>query len=134
MNSKKIIEAVSRISSGLGYGFGTGTAYRALCDKSSERSVWLLPPTLSMVEGHRHGRATYSLTMHVTHRRLRTDTAQAVTLTDSMHDDVIELFRALYEEPFVALVDSLKIESKAVGLRPDGGIDLVVTAKVETIF
>lgn len=134
MNSKKIVEAVSRICDRLGYGFGTGSPRRALCDKCSERSVWLLPPTLSMVEGRRHGRATYSMTLYVTHRRLRTAADESVTLADGMHDEVIDMFTALSEESFVALVDSLKIESKSAGLRPDGGIDLAVTAKVETIF
>ena len=134
MNSKKIVEALARIGGRLGYGFGTGAAHRALCEKGSEADMWLLPPTLRMVEGRHHGRATYALTLYATHRRLRIDNAETVTLIDRMQSDMLTAFTALSEEPFVALIDSLKIETKGCGLRPDAGIGIVVTANVETIF
>lgn len=134
MNSKKITEALSRICGRLDYRFGTGTAHKALYGKSGDATVWLLPPTLCMVDGRRHGRATYSLTLHVTRRRPRLDNAQTAALLDRMQSDALAMFTELSEEPFVALVDALKIETKGSGLRPDAGANIVVTADVETIF
>lgn len=134
MNSKKITEALSRICGSLDYRFDTGTARRALSDRSSYATVWMLPPALRMVDGRHHGRATYSLTLHISRRQLRPDSVMTTTLLDRMQSDVLTMFTHLSEEPFVALVDQLKIETKDMGLRPDPGANIVVTANVETIF
>ena len=134
MNNKKTVDAMSRICHRLGYRFGTGAAHRALCEKGSEASAWLLPPTLRMVEGRRHGRATYSLTLYISRSRLRLDATEAASLVDGMYDDALTMFSELSQESFVALVDSLKIETKNGGLRPDAGAEIAVTANVETIF
>ncbi len=134
MNSKKITESLSRICGSLGYRFDTGTAHKALCNNGGYATVWMLPPTLRMVDGRHHGRATYSLTLHVTRRQLRPDNVMTTTLLDRMQSDALAMFTELSEEPFVALVDQLKIETKGMGLRPDAGANIVVTANVETIF
>lgn len=134
MNSKKITEAMSRICRGHNYLFGTGTVQRALCDKSGEAAAWLLPPTLCMVDGRRHGRATYSLTLYLSRRRLRRDSTEAASTADSLQDDALTIFSELSKEPFAALVAELRIKTRSCGLRPDAGVEIVVTADVETIF
>lgn len=134
MNSRSIIDSLCRISGGHGYVFGTGPIARALDTGGGDAGLWLLPPALSMVDGRSHGRASYDLSLHMTRRLSRATPEQTVSAAATTEEEALSMLSELSEEPYVALVDSVKIEVRQGGLRPDASVHILVTAKVETIF
>ena len=134
MNRASLERAVQELSESLGYPFHSAPEAYMARQIGSLPAAWLLPVQLHAVEGTRHGRVSYDLTLHLLDRGISLPPADRSRRWDEMEHDALELFTRLTEAPCVVAVENLTLRPRTYALTNHGEIALTATARVITCF
>lgn len=97
-------------------------------------ALWLTPPVLKSKEGRSHGRAVYTVRLHLLDGGLRLPPAERAARHDAAERELVEIFTELSRDGRVALVDRLSIRVAEFSLAPHGEISATADAEIETIY
>lgn len=134
MNRKAIIQSLDTLSTAKGYTFYSGADPLLPQRVKSYPALWLAPPKFKSMEGRKHGRMTYSLTLRALAHAPKLDPAEHEAAWQSMERDVIEIFSALSELEGIVAVENLSLKSDFATLTSSGELALTATAEVVTYF
>ncbi len=134
MNRKKLLQAFERIATADGYTFHS-TDERHLSQLiDTYPAMWLAPPTFSSMEGRKHGKITYSVTLHALDAGAKLHPEERENVWAELEKDVVGLFSTLSQEDFVVAVEDLKIRHTSHTLTAHGEVAATATADVITFF
>ncbi|HIW52342.1 MAG TPA: hypothetical protein H9919_02865 [Candidatus Alistipes excrementipullorum] len=134
MNRAQLETALRDIAADAGYSF------RAAGDEYASRSVkaypaaWLSPPVMHSIEGRRHGRISYDVTLHLLDKGAKLSLEQRNAKWDELESDALAIFTALSEKECVIAVENLEMTPRSSALTNHGVISQTVTARVTTCF
>jgi hypothetical protein len=97
-------------------------------------AAFLSTPKFVSVEGRKHGRITYNISLIVARQAGKLSPTERNELYAQMEQQLLELFVELSKEGLVAVVDNLTISPCAEAVDHHGAIALEAQANIETIF
>lgn len=134
MNRKKLLQAAQRIATAEGYQFYSTDERHMSQLVESYPAMWLTPPTFSTMEGRKHGKITYSVTLHALDAGAKLPPQEREGVWERLELDIVNLFSTLSEEDFVVAVEDLKIRHTSHTLTSHGEVAATATADVITFF
>lgn len=97
-------------------------------------AVWLSPPKFSSVEGRKHGKITYEVTLHAMCDGVKCASAARNQSWTQMEEELVEIFSLLSHNEKVATVRELTIRNTTNTLACCGEVVATATAQVVTLF
>lgn len=134
MNRAPLERAVQKLAEQLGYPFHEAPEACMARQIASLPAAWLLPPDLHAIEGTRHGRASYDLTLHLIDRGAALPHPERARRWAEMERDALDLFSRLTETPCVVAVENLTLRPRSAALTNHGEIALTASCRVLTCF
>ena len=134
MNRTFLINAIESIATADGYSFYTDSEERASQQIKSYPATWLLPPKFQQMEGRKHGKVTYSLTLYAMDAGAKLSPAQREQTWSRLEEDLIDIFSKLSDTERVIAVEKLKIQHSSLTLTTHGEVAATATADVVTFF
>ena len=133
MNCAQLESALRDLSSSGGYSFHLLHQHR-ISEVKTLPAMVLEPPTVASVDGKRHGRISYNVTLHLLNLGARLSAPQRMALLDRMESDVLEMFASLSNDERVIAVEELGITPREFAFTTHGDISQTARAKVVTYF
>ena len=133
MNRAQLESALRLLSQSHDYSFESLPAHR-LAEVKRLPAVVLEPPTVALVEGRKHGRISYNVTLHVLCLAAKLSAEERSNSLQKMESDLLEIFSDLSEDERVIVVDELGITPREYALTNHGEISQTARAKVVTHF
>lgn len=133
MNCAQLESALRDLSSSGGYSFHLLHQNR-ISEVKTLPAMVLEPPTVASVDGKRHGRISYNVTLHLLNPGVRLSAPQRMALLDRMESDVLEMFASLSNDECVIAVEELGITPREFAFTTHGDISQTARAKVVTYF
>ena len=134
MNRKQLLQAVERIATADGYHFHSTDDRHMSQLITAYPTVWLSPPVFSSMQGRKHGKVTYSVTLHALEAGAKLPPEKREEVWARLEQDIVEMFSTLSQEDFVVAVEDLKIRHTSHTLTAHGEIAATATADVITFF
>lgn len=134
MNRKNLTQAVGRIATADGYHFYTAEPREMAQMINTYPAMWLTPPEFSSMQGRKHGKVVYTVTLHAMDAGAKLPPEERESIWTRLEQDVVELFSSLSSEEFVVAVENLKIRHSSHTLTPHGEVAATATAEVVTFF
>lgn len=134
MNRTFLINAIESIATADGYSFYTDSEERTSEQIKSYPAAWLLPPKFQQMEGRKHGKVTYSLTLHAMDAGAKLSPAQREQTWSRLEEELIEMLSKLSDTERVIAVEKLKIQHSSLSLTTHGEVAATATADVVTFF
>lgn len=94
----------------------------------------LAPVEFHEIEGRRHGRITYDLTLRLLREGLKRPHAARTEVWEQMENDLLELFNRLSDSPRIIAVEQLTLTPAAGTLTPHGELSQTAHARIITSF
>ena len=91
-------------------------------------------PKFSSLEGRKHGRITYNVSLIVAQQGAKLSPTERNELYAEMEQQLLEIFVELSKEGLVAVVDNLTISPCAEAVDHHGAVAMEARAEIETIF
>ena len=95
MNHTYLINAIESIATADGYSFYTDSEERMSEQIKSYPAVWLQPPKFQQMEGRKHGKVTYDVTLHAMDAGAKLSPAEREQTWSRLEDDLVEMFSKL---------------------------------------
>ncbi len=134
MNRKTILEAFNQAAAAVGYKFYSDEEGRAPVSVKEYPALWLAPPQFVKMEGRKHGRITYSVTLHAMRQGAKHTAEMRNDEWAAMEESLLEFFNLLSQHHLVAVVDKLTIRNSSMSLTAHGEVAATAEAEVVTIF
>lgn len=134
MNRKNLLDSVERIATADGYHFHSTSDELMSQQIDSYPAMWLSPPVFSSVQGRKHGKLTYAVTLHALDQGAKLPPQEREQVWATLEEDIVALFTTLSEEDFVVAVENLKIRHTSHTLTTHGEVAATATADVITFF
>ena len=134
MNRKQLLQAVERIATADGYHFHSTDDRHMSQLITAYPTIWLSPPVFSSMQGRKHGKVVYAVTLHAMDAGAKLPPEERESIWTRLEQDVVELFSSLSSEEFVVAVENLKIRHSSHTLTPHGEVAATATAEVVTFF
>lgn len=134
MNHAILTQAVERLASDGGYEFHSADERFMLQTISGYPAMWLAPPVFDSMEGVRHGRITYAVTLHALDAGAKLSPEGRGAAYARLESDVVELFTALSRDDAVVAVENLAVRAQTRTLTDHGEVAVTATADVVTFF
>lgn len=134
MNRTYLLNAVEGIATTNGYTFYSDNEQRMSQQINAYPAMWLSPPQFSSMEGRKHGKVTYSLTLHALEQGARLSPAEREQAWAKLESDLVGLFSQLSDKERVVIVERLKIRHSCSTLTSHGEVAATATADVVTFF
>lgn len=134
MNRKTILEAAEQAATAQGYTFYTDSDERMRSTVKRLPAVWLTPPKFISMQGRRHGRITYEVTMHAMCDGWKYSPEQRNQSWTRMEEDLVEMFSRISLCDKVAAIDDLTIYFNGNTASAPGEVAATAKAKVVTLF
>ena len=134
MNRKQLLQAVERIATADGYHFHSTDDRHMSQLITAYPTIWLSPPVFSSMQGRKHGKVTYSVTLHAMEAGARLTPAERQQTWSRLEEDLVEMFSKLSDTERVVAVERLKINHTTHTLTTHGEVAATATAEVVTFF
>ena len=134
MNHTYLINAIESIATADGYSFYSDSEERMSEQIKSYPAVWLQPPKFQQMEGRKHGKVTYDVTLHAMDAGAKLSPAEREQTWSRLEDDLVEMFSKLSDTIRVISVEELKIRRTSSTLTTHGEVAATATAEVVTFF
>ncbi len=134
MNSTYLINAIDGIATADGYTFYSDGEERMSEQIKSYPAVWLQPPKFQHMEGRKHGKVTYVVTLHAMEAGAKLSPAERQQTWSRLEDELVEMFSKLSVAKRVIAVEGLKIRHTSSTLTTHGEVAATATAEVVTFF
>ena len=134
MNRKQLLQAVERIATADGYHFHSTDDRHMSQLITAYPTVWLSPPVFSSMQGRKHGKVTYSVTLHAMEAGARLTPAERQQTWSRLEEDLVEMFSKLSDTERVVAVEQLKINHPTHTLTTHGEVAATATAEVVTFY
>ena len=95
MNRTFLINALEGIATADGYSFYSDSEERMSEQIKSYPAVWLQPPKFQQMEGRKHGKVTYGVTLHAMDAGAKLSPAEREQTWSRLEDDLVEMFSKL---------------------------------------
>lgn len=134
MNRKTILQAVEQVATAKGYTFYSDTEELARSTVKALPAVWLSPPKFISMQGRKHGKITYEVTLHALCDGVKCASAARNQSWTQMEQELVDMFSMLSQNETVALVKNLAIRNTTNTLAGYGEVVATATAEVVTLF
>ena len=134
MNRTLLCRAIEGLVMRCGYDFRQHDRSYYPSSLSHYPAAFLSTPKFVAIEGRKHGRITYNISLIVARQAGKLSPTERNELYAQMEQQLLELFVELSKEGLVAVVDNLTISPYAEAVDPHGAIALEAQANIETIF
>ena len=134
MNRNSIIQALDTIAKTKGYTLYTDADSLLPQRLKSFPAIWLSPLKFKSMEGRKHGKITYLLSLKALTQAAKLPPADHEGVWAKMEDDVLEIFSALSQQERVIAIENLSLKSNFATLTSHGELSLEATAEVITFF
>lgn len=134
MNHTNLVDAIGQIAAAGGYDFHSGDERFMSQSIASYPAVWLAPPQFDSMEGVRHGRVTYAVTLHALEAGAKLSPAERGKAYGRLEQAVVDIFTALSQADVVVAVEKLEVRAQSRSLTNHGEVAVTATAEVVTFF
>jgi len=134
MNRAILSSAIEGLVSGYGYEFNQDDCARYPTTICRYPAAFMSQPEFSSIEGRKHGRITYNITLHLAQQGAKLSPSKQNRLIAEMEQQMLDIFTDLSLEESVAVVEGLQISSTSPAIDNHGAVAIVGKAKVVTIF
>lgn len=134
MNHTYLINAIESIATADGYSFYSDSEERMSEQIKSYPAVWLQPPKFQQMEGRKHGKVTYDVTLHAMDAGAKLSPAERKQTWSRLEEELIGMFSKLSDTERVITVEKLKIQHSSLSLTTHGEVAATATAEVVTFF
>lgn len=134
MNRTILCSAIEGLSSHYGYHFELGDKLYYPTTISHYPVAFMSQPEFEGIEGRKHGRITYKVTLRLAQQGAKLSPKERNALLDRMEKELMEIFVSLSKAECVAVVDRLSISPCSEAMDAHGAIALEAKAYVTTIF
>ena len=134
MNRAFLCSAIEGLASQYGYHFQLNDEAYYPTTVCRYPAAFMEPPEFASIEGRKHGRITYKVTLRLAQQGAKLAPTERNTLLDSMEKEMANLFVALSKAEKIAVVDNLSISPCSEAIDLHGAIALEAKAYVTTIF
>lgn len=134
MNRTYLCSAIEGLASEFGYNFQQGDKSHYPTTVCRYPSAFLTQPEFVGIEGRKHGRITYHISLFLAKQGAKLSPAELNSTLDEMEQDMTNIFVELSKTERVAVVENLTIAPIAGIIDNHGALNLVAQADVTTIF
>lgn len=134
MNRAILSSAIEGVVSSYGYEFNLNDSACYPTTVCRYPAAFMSQPEFSSIEGRKHGRITYTITLHLAQQGAKLSPAERNNLLDEMEQQMLDIFTELSRKECVAVVEGLQISSTSPTIDNHGALAIVGKAKVVTIF
>ena len=134
MNRTSLERALQRLSAEAGYAFHTASEEYMARQIASLPAAWLAPLKLIEIDGRKHGRAVYALTLHLLESGGPLPPARRQELWAAMERRAPAISSALSDEREVIAVENLTLQPRTFAFTNHGEISLSAEARIVTWF
>ena len=134
MNRAILCSAIEEVVSKYGYDFTlTDGAYypTSVCRYPA---AYMSQPEFVSLEGRKHGRVTYKVSLHFARQGAKLSPKERNTLLAEMEEQMTKIFVELSRHQRIAVVRELAIKPVVGAIDQHGAVAMVAEAYVETIF
>lgn len=133
MNRAILSSAIEEAVSAVGYNFAEYPERLYPCIVNVYPTVTLIEPEFRRMEGRKHGKITYFVTLHLDKIGVKLSFEERKRALAEMEQDMVDIFLRLSNHQRIASVEELFIEQPSL-TDEHGALSLVATAEVATIF
>lgn len=134
MNRTYLCSAIEGLASEFGYNFQQGDKSHYPTTVCRYPSAFLTQPEFVGIEGRKHGRITYHISLFLAKQGAKLSPAELNSTLDEMEQDMTNIFVELSKTERVAVVENLTIAPIAGIIDNHGALNIVAQADVTTIF
>lgn len=134
MNRNHLERAAETLAARRGYAFVAAPDQHLPLALATLPAAVLAPLALHSVEGHRHGRAIYDLTLRLLCAGARLAPEARRTALATLEDDLLSLLAELSEDDAVIAIEGLALCPAEGTLTPHGELSQTATARILTHF
>ena len=134
MNRTYLCSAIEGLASEFGYNFQQGDKSHYPTTVCRYPSAFLTQPEFVGIEGRKHGRITYHISLYLAKQGAKLSPAELNSTLDEMEQDMTNIFVELSKTERVAVVENLTIAPIAGIIDNHGALNIVAQADVTTIF
>ncbi len=134
MNRAFLCSAIERLSSKCGYSFQLNDKSYYPTTVCQYPSAFMLQPEFLSMEGRKHGKIAYKVTLRLAHQGAKLSPTERNALLNRMEEQMMQLFVELSQAECVALVENLTIAPCAEPIDSHGAVAIEAKADVITIF
>jgi hypothetical protein len=134
MNRKTIIDAVEQAATARGYNFYSDEAENVRTIIKRLPALCLTPPKFLSMQGRRHGKITYEVTLHAIRNGIKCSPDQKDAIWAELEQHLLDIFSLVSQNEKVAAINDLTIDCTSHGKVLVGGVEATAKARVETLF
>ena len=134
MNRAILSSAIEGVVSSYGYEFNLNDSACYPTTVCRYPAAFMSQPEFSSIEGRKHGRITYTITLHLAQQGAKLSPAERNNLLDEMEQQMLDIFTELSRKECVAVVEGLQLSPTSPTIDNHGALAIVGKAKVVTIF
>ena len=134
MNRAFLCSAIEGLVSQRGYYFQLGDESHYPTTVCRYPALFMSQPEFESIEGRRHGRITYKVTLKLAQQGAKLATSERNAQLNTMEEELVELFIALSQTERVAVVDKLTIAPCSEAIDAHGALAIEAKAHITTIF
>lgn len=134
MNRAFLCSAIEGLVSQYGYHFLLNDKSYYPTTVSRYPAAFMTQPEFMSMEGRRHGRITYKVTLRLAQQGAKLAPAERNNALNQMEKELMEIFIALSKAENVAVVGNLTISPCSESIDSHGAIAIEAQASVTTIF
>ena len=134
MNRALLCSAIEGLVSQCGYEFYLNDESPYPTTVCRYPAAFLSQPQFESIEGQRHGRINYKVTLRLAQKGAKLSPSERNNLLDRMEKQMVTIFTKLSKKDAVAVVNELTIAPSSEVVDNHGAIAMVAKAVVETIF
>ena len=134
MNRAFLCSAIEGLVSKCGYSFQLNDKSYYPTTVCQYPSAFMLQPEFSSMEGRKHGKIVYKVTLRLLHQAAKLSPTERNVLLDRMEEEMMQLFVELSQTERVAVVENLTIAPCVEPIDSHGAIAIEAKADIVTIF
>ena len=134
MNRLSLSTAVQRVANAKGYDFHTVSAEYLPALASTKPTILMLHPKFQGIEGKKHGKITYSLTIHALQNGAKLPHDARTALLETLEDDMLDLLTELSNESFVVAVEEINLTPSILKMSVSGDVAITATCLLTSFF
>jgi hypothetical protein len=134
MNRTFLCSAIEGLTSEYGYNFQQGDKSHYPTTVCRYPSAFLMQPEFVSIEGRKHGRITYHISLLLAKQGAKLSPAELNSTLDEMEQEMTNIFINLSKKERIVVIDNLTIAPSKSIIDNHGALNLVAEADVTTIF
>ncbi len=134
MNRTFLCSAIEGLVSRCGYHFQLNDEAYYPTTVCRYPAAFMSQPEFVKMEGRKHGRITYNVTLHFAHQGAKLSPQERNIVRDEIEEQIVEIFVELSRTKQVAIIENLTIAPASEAIDSHGAIAMVAKAEITTIF